>query len=143
MHNVFVYGSLKNGYGNNRLLQSSEYCGQDITSSADFKMISLCSFPGVIHSENGFHISGELYRVNDKTLQSLDRLEGNGSFYKRELVKLKGFDEDAWMYVLMDGRGFNHEDDRVQSDENLNIHKWVQKTKFPRDIINTKTFIKD
>jgi len=125
MHNVFVYGSLKNGYGNNRLLQSSEYCGQDITSSADFKMISLCSFPGVIHSENGFHISGELYRVNDKTLQSLDRLEGNGSFYKRELVKLKGFDEDAWMYVLMDGRGFNHEDDRVQSDENLNIHKWV------------------
>jgi len=125
MHKVFVYGSLKNGYGNNRLLQSSEYCGQDITSSADFKMISLCSFPGVIHSENGFHISGELYRVNDKTLQSLDRLEGNGSFYKRELVKLKGFDEDAWMYVLMDGRGFNHEDDRVQSDENLNIHKWV------------------
>ena len=125
MHNVFVYGSLKNGYGNNRLLQSSEYCCSDMTSSADFKMISLCSFPGVIHSENGFHISGELYRVDDRTLQTLDRLESNGSFYKRELVKLKSFEEDAWMYVLMDGRGFNHEDDRVMTDDNLKIHEWV------------------
>ena len=125
MHNVFVYGSLKNGYGNNRLLQSSEYCGSDMTNSADFKMISLCSFPGVIHSENGFHISGELYRVDDRTLQTLDRLESNGSFYSRELVKLKAFEEDAWMYVLMDGRGFNHEDDRVMTDDNLKIHEWV------------------
>ena len=96
-----------------------------MTSSADFKMISLSSFPGVIHSENGFHISGELYRVDDRTLQTLDRLESNGSFYRRELVKLKGFEEDAWMYVLMDGRGFNHEDDRVMTDDNLKIHEWV------------------
>ena len=125
MHNVFVYGSLKNGYGNNRLLQSSEYCGSDMTSSADFKMISLCSFPGVIHSKDGFHISGELYRIDDKTLNTLDRLESNGSFYRRELVKLKAFEEDAWMYVLMDGRGFNHEDDRVMTDDNLKIHEWV------------------
>lgn len=125
MHNIFVYGSLKTGYGNNRLLESSEYCGQSITSSADFKMISLSSFPGVIHTENGFHIFGELYRVNDKTLQSLDRLESNGSFYKRELVKLKEFEEDAWMYVLMDGRYFNHEDERVLVDENLKMQQWV------------------
>lgn len=125
MHNIFVYGSLKTGYGNNRLLQSSEYCGQDITSSADFKMISLSSFPGVVHAERGFHISGELYRVNDKTLQSLDRLESNGSFYKRELVKLKEFEEDAWMYVLMDGRYFSHEDERVLVDENLKMQQWV------------------
>lgn len=125
MHNIFVYGTLKTGYGNNRLLQSSEYCGQDITSSADFKMISLSSFPGVVHTENGFHISGELYRVNDKTLQSLDRLESNGSFYKRELVKLKEFEEDAWMYVLMDDRYFNYEDERVLVDENLKMQQWV------------------
>jgi hypothetical protein len=26
---------------------------------------------------------------------------------------------------LMDGRGFNHEDDRVMTDDNLKIHEWV------------------
>jgi gamma-glutamylcyclotransferase (GGCT)/AIG2-like uncharacterized protein YtfP len=126
-HYVFVYGSLKQGYGNHRLLETSTFIGKRLTRNTDFYMVSLHSFPGVLKTESGegFSIMGELYEVDDNTLKNLDILEGNGHFYKRELVDIHSYPDKAWMYVLMDmPRSFYSSDGRVVEDEDLRLHEW-------------------
>jgi len=107
---VFVYGSLKQGYGNHRHLGlsgiGSELLAKNIrTVRSDFRMLSYGSFPGVYKKLSfsrtpGKHISGELYEVTPAVLDRLDDLESNGTFYTRELVEIEGFNKLAWMYVL-------------------------------------------
>ena len=125
-HHVFVYGSLKQGYGNHRLLETSTFLGKYITRDTDFYMISLHSFPGVLKMESGegFSISGELYEVDDATLKNLDILEGNGHFYKRELVEILSRSEKAWMYVLMEAPYRSCTDEKVVENEELRLHEW-------------------
>lgn len=98
-YRVFVYGSLKQGFSNHRLLLDSEFLGESRTLSRKFNMVSMSSFPAV---EKGgvYSIEGELYEVDGWTLSDLDALESNGYFYQRELVKLVDGSE-AWMYVCL------------------------------------------
>ena len=87
---VFVYGSLKRGFGNHDLLAKSKFHGSLNTAEDCYHMNSLGAFPAVTtvsdDCENGYSISGELYTVDSATLRKLDQLEGNGSFYTRQLV---------------------------------------------------------
>lgn len=101
---VFVYGSLKQGFGNNLLLSDAEYVGEYCTSDEDYAMISLGAFPAVIPNGMG-SIVGEVYNINILEMARLDRLEGNGHFYTRRMVEvISPYDEEeklsAWMYVL-------------------------------------------
>lgn len=125
MHRVFVYGSLKQGRGNHILLSEANYIGSRLTSEEIYHMISFGAFPGVIkNSETGeaSAIYGELYEVDNSTLERLDRLESNGSFYKRELVQLREESEPAWMYILMRSSGTNTL--RPQHTDNSFFYIW-------------------
>jgi gamma-glutamylaminecyclotransferase len=99
---VFVYGSLRAGFGNHGLLEGSEYVGKAFTAPA-FTMLHLGGFPGIVQS-GGTSIVGEVYKVDDDTLRNLDRLEGHPSFYERRqhVVDLEGNLETVSMYVLPD-----------------------------------------
>lgn len=104
-HKLFVYGSLKEGFGNHDLLESSNFLGSYHTEYPHYRMMSLGGFPGVIELDDcGQHhyILGELYEVDDITLARIDMLEGNGHFYTRKLVELSETDDTilAWMYLL-------------------------------------------
>lgn len=97
-HKLFVYGTLKKGFSNNHHLETSKFHGKNVTADKTFSMRSLGFFPAVFHG--GEHaISGELFEVDDETLERIDRLEGNGRFYNREEVLLQD-GEVAWMYFL-------------------------------------------
>lgn len=92
---VFVYGTLKSGHGNHRLLQGSKFLGRSTVDR--FKMYSLGGFPAVVPSEDGV-IQGEVYEVDDFTMTRLDRLEGYPNFYDRMIVSTeKG---PAWIYYM-------------------------------------------
>lgn len=114
-YKVFVYGSLLRGFGNHRLLKDSKLLGVNSTKKR-YKMISLGGFPGVLkarkeelHKKFLFkNIIGELYEVDAFTLRALDALEGNGYFYKREVVPLKNNNEEAWMYVLLNSSEYKN-----------------------------------
>lgn len=97
MHTIYVYGSLKRGFGNHRLLEGSTLVHEDAIMSG--KMASLGGFPCVTtHGNNQIH--GEIYEVDDNTLARLDGLEGHPTFYCREIVSTsKG---DAWVYLIND-----------------------------------------
>lgn len=102
-HYVFVYGSLKQGYWNNRIIArslSNRFLGPCTTSNASFELRSLGAYPGVF--KGGSHaIRGELFSVDHETFNSLDRLEGNGSFYTREKVGIQErSDIRPWIYIL-------------------------------------------
>ena len=104
---AFVYGTLKNGYRNHRLLENSKFVGNGEIKG--FALYDLGSFPAIVDSENPEEIIlGELYEIDEPTLASLDHLESEGHLYKRRLVNVAvdGNELDAYVYVfLRDLRG--------------------------------------
>lgn len=77
---VFVYGTLKRGYGNHRILKNSFFHGVYQTEP-NFSL-----YDGVFpyaFDKGGEEIRGELYDVDDETLHRLDMLEGVPYHYNR------------------------------------------------------------
>ena len=103
MEKVFVYGTLKRGHGNHFLLENSKYLGSGIT---DNKYVMYTSaIPYVSKQLNLTTILGELYEVDELTLNDLDMLEGHPTWYKREIVSIsyicnkgKVRKVKAWLY---------------------------------------------
>lgn len=93
MHSVFVYGTLRQGKGNHKLLVNSNFVGKAKTVNK-YEMTA-SGIPFVDPNKETSNIVGEVYEVNDETLDRLDMLEGyspedhNGSWYKRTPVKVK------------------------------------------------------
>jgi gamma-glutamylcyclotransferase (GGCT)/AIG2-like uncharacterized protein YtfP len=97
---VFVYGTLKQGHGNHRLLAQSKFLGRCVLTGP-FRLISLGGFPGLVEvgeSDEDQDISGEVYQVSEDVLQSLDMLEGHPRFYTR--YKITTPYKNAWAYFL-------------------------------------------
>ena len=100
---VFVYGTLKKGFGNHRLLTKAKFIAN--ACIFDGKMLDLGAFPALV--EGDMDIEGELYEVDKATFAALDRLEGHPTFYKRKRVEAYfSTDEydmataEAWCYFL-------------------------------------------
>lgn len=73
---VLVYGSLRDGMGNHRLLDGQDFIGTTITKFA-FAMYSLGGFPMVqLEGEKVCPIVVEAYDVDERGLERLNQLEG-------------------------------------------------------------------
>ena len=81
MQNVFVYGTLKRGFYNHRILEHANRLGNAVTCEK-FTMFSLGPYPMVMPKPK-HKIKGEVYEVDDEILERLDRLEGYPDFYTR------------------------------------------------------------
>lgn len=81
-----MYGTLRTDEGNAGLLADSAFVGDALTEGR-FTMIHLGGFPGVVAGGNT-SIHGELYDVDDRTLDRLDQLEGHPNFYKRQQIRV-------------------------------------------------------
>ena len=105
-HLVFVYGTLKRGFSNHHILKDAEFLGSGETTESVFTMYHLGGFPGVVLGGNS-DIKGELYSVDEATLQHCDWLEGHPNFYKRLPVEVKVGSEfiTAWMYIYQHNTG--------------------------------------
>lgn len=87
VHSVFVYGTLKAGYGNHQLLTEG---GAEYLGKAEAPGCVYGPFPFAKPSDNPEDwIKGELYLVNSRTLRRLDRLEGHPHSYTRTEAKLR------------------------------------------------------
>ena len=99
---VFVYGTLKKGFGNHRLLEKAHFLGEAYLRRT--KMVDLGAYPAVITGGKK-DVMGEIYQVDDETLARLDRLEGHPSFYERRQVKVFSVFQNvdtfiAWCYFM-------------------------------------------
>ena len=93
-HNVAVYGSLRAGLHNHRLLQAAPCLG--VTTADGWDMYSMGGFPFITHGTGTIKI--EVYSVDPIEMARLDMLEGYPSFYNRELIKTPY--GDAWIYFI-------------------------------------------
>lgn len=98
----FVYGTLKEGHYNHRVLEGAEKIA-DHTTDPEFTMLHLGGFPGIYRGGNT-PIKGEIYRVeSDSTERRLDMLEGytpggSHNLYNKDVIDFDG--EEAYIYVI-------------------------------------------
>ena len=104
---LFVYGTLRQGQGNHRLIQRCEFIGMAATVRAYTMKAS--GIPFVLKDPPRTHIRGEVYRLDTRELSSVDRLEGHPRNYRREeipvLIDGQDFPVSAWIYFHPTGAG--------------------------------------
>jgi gamma-glutamylaminecyclotransferase len=98
---VFVYGTLKRGFGNSWLLKDATFLGRT-TLTGNYRLVEVSGggFPGLLRDAEfpERDVGGEVYAVSADELVALDGLEGHPNFYRRELVDTEhGL---AWVYLL-------------------------------------------
>lgn len=110
---VAVYGTLKKGHGNHRLLTNSYCLGEGFTSEPYPLVID--GLPYVIdRAGKGKRVCVEIYRVDSATLARLDSLEGHPEWYQRKQIQVqlyKGGTVSAWVYMIPDSKSQTHMND--------------------------------
>lgn len=103
---VFVYGTLKRGFGNHRVMADAggEFVCEGRTVTP-FPLV-VQGLPYLIFRPgNGQRVEGEVYRIaDDEGWYRLDSLEGHPNFYRRKLIEVEGEDGDiyeAWAYFIV------------------------------------------
>lgn len=96
--NVFVYGTLMRGERAHAYLSDAVFIGTYCLR--DYAIYNLGLYPG-IRPKTGSSVYGEVYAVDAKMLQEMDRYEGEGSLYRRTPVTVENEKEriDAVAYV--------------------------------------------
>jgi len=102
-HTLFVYGSLLQTLGLHHNLAGAHLLGPALTAG---RLYDLGAFPGLTPGDDP--VVGELYAIDDATLESLDHIEGfspsspETSFYRRERLPVTrlgdGAVREAWTY---------------------------------------------
>jgi gamma-glutamylaminecyclotransferase len=90
---IFVYGTLRQGFHNHHYVRGSLFLGT-ATTLAQYAMYVAAGIPYVMANEARYRICGEIYRVDATMLAALDRLEEHPHVYCRQEAAV----------VLKDGR---------------------------------------
>ena len=98
---VAVYGTLRQGFYNHRLLENSKFLGKTKTEPR-FTMYGH-GIPWIVDG-GSTQIVVEVYEIDTETFKSLDFLEGFPVYYNRELIDTE-FGE-AWIYFRYIEGGF-------------------------------------
>lgn len=126
LQRVFVYGTLKKGFGNHeRLLKECKELGQ---ASIEGLMFHLGGFPAINLAEQFSVILGEVYEVTWDKILELDQLEGVGhNFYDRIEAKVEPHGI-VWTYTFPADRARNEQwvvPGGVWDGPNTNKVKWA------------------
>jgi gamma-glutamylaminecyclotransferase len=85
---LFVYGTLKQGFGSHSLLDGAEYLGPCSTGPGHF-LLDCGNYPGMVRLAGSKAVQGELYLVEH---------EGVPTLYTRESIELEGVEGEAEAY---------------------------------------------
>ena len=99
---LFVYGTLKSGFGNHkRYLGDSACLGQAVTLDR-FDMLDV-GFPVLLPQQNekAYRVLGEVYEVDEPRATRIDQLEGNGRMYQRQARAVQLIDSGRVLLVEM------------------------------------------
>jgi len=103
---LFVYGTLKRGFGNHIYLEGTRFLGR--AETVEKYALYEVGIPYVVKGEGVSTIKGEVYEVGREELSAIDRLEGHPRHYKREKVRVRledGREVEAWLYFLNSENG--------------------------------------
>ncbi|WP_035462493.1 gamma-glutamylcyclotransferase family protein [Alicyclobacillus macrosporangiidus] len=97
-HVVFVYGTLRKGQSNRRVMKPHlvRELGEGVIQG---EMYDLGAYPAVSLNGGGI-VVGEWVEVTDDGLAALDKLEGYPRFYGRTVVKDLNGAAEGWVYHM-------------------------------------------
>jgi len=98
---IFVYGTLRRGFGNHHLVRRAAFLGRGETAER-LVMHVAGQIPFAHAAEAAYPIVGEIYAVDAATLAALDRLEDHPHWYVRTPVTIRmedGRDLAAQIYL--------------------------------------------
>lgn len=98
--NLFVYGSLKKGYSNHKLLADIAKSIQEGTIKGTMYDIKM-GFPAV-QLKGNYTIHGQVVKMDKQYLEYFDYFEGVPRLYQRQNVKVNvnGQQIDAFIYTM-------------------------------------------
>lgn len=105
-HTLFVYGTLRRGYGNHGLMGDAPCLGRARTKGL-FALFSH-GIPYLSRQPRTTRVTGEVYVVDDLRLARIDRLEAHPHWYVREEIEVvleNGRGMTAWCYFNDKPRG--------------------------------------
>lgn len=105
---VFVYGTLRRGYGNHYLLKEGGARLLDLARTARAYALYALEIPFAVKDQAVSRLRGELYAVTPECLARLDELEEHPQWYCRERVAVvtdRGDNLQAWLYFYPEPRG--------------------------------------
>ena len=105
---LFVYGTLKRGLGNHRVIRDANGEFVAMVRTEDRLPLVIDGLPYLLDLPGrGHRVEGELYRVeSSEGWALLDRLEGHPNFYRRRVIAVveeSGQSHDAWAYFVVRG----------------------------------------
>jgi gamma-glutamylaminecyclotransferase len=96
---VFIYGTLKRGERNHRLLAGEQFVREAVTEPL-YRLYDCGAYPALVEdTANGRAVRGEVYRVGPATLRQLDDLEAAPHLYQLLPVRLADFDRPVKAYL--------------------------------------------
>lgn len=111
---VAVYGTLRYGFNNHKLLMKSNFLGKTKTEPI-FTMYG--NFIPWVSNGGSTAITVEVYEIDTETFKQLDWLEGYPNYYDRRLINTE-FGE-AWIYFI---------DHRKNYENVIESGDWVEHT---------------
>jgi gamma-glutamylcyclotransferase (GGCT)/AIG2-like uncharacterized protein YtfP len=103
VHDLFIYGTLLPGLRLQARMQGAQYLGPACVPG---RLLDVGRYPGLVHGDGS--VTGEVYRVSDAQLASLDQVEemvaGNraaSQYWREQVTVLQGplAGQPVWTYV--------------------------------------------
>jgi gamma-glutamylcyclotransferase (GGCT)/AIG2-like uncharacterized protein YtfP len=99
-HLVFVYGTLRRGgvRATDEIFPGAKFVGDAFVSG---RLYDLGDFPGLLLDESGARrVVGEVYEVDDETLNKLDAIEAPSSYWRKQVeVSVGDKRTTCWVYA--------------------------------------------
>lgn len=125
---LFVYGSLKKGFDNNKILSKAVYVSkaETIRKFAMYKSDD-GNYPYLVKNKPLYRIPGEIYKIKQQDLmQKIDLFEGSPEYYLRERINIKtrSGNKRAFAYFYIDTKAKKHKEP---------IREWLKPESFDID----------
>lgn len=100
-YKLAVYGTLREGFSNHRLISHCEKVCKGHTEKG--LGLAVNGLPYLVRDEAGRGCFVEVYNVDHATLKRCDMLEGHPDWYRRELITVyerpTGHEIKCWCYI--------------------------------------------
>lgn len=113
---IAVYGTLKRGFGNHRLIEHCELVGKGKTAKK-YAMYR-AGIPYVSQKKQISKIKVEVYDVPDKDVPRVDALEGHPVWYRREEITIVLDNQEEVRAELYFCENFNKDRTELVADGN-------------------------
>tara|TARA_R100001460_G_scaffold17620_4_gene37818 strand:+ start:295 stop:657 length:363 start_codon:yes stop_codon:yes gene_type:complete len=105
-HTIFVYGTLRTGESRNHTMRDADYLGVYKTIPK-YTMYNLGAFPCITFGGKT-SITGDVFKIDDYTLDMCDMIEGHPDFYTRMPIELLDKSIKAEAYFMNDLKGAHY-----------------------------------